>query len=196
MTNKLVTSCQGIPACQFAVSDPPRELGPLINRLQSSITAYEKQNPEQTRAYYTDRRYYGRENNYNRHRDRNYRNYDRNRDRDRNRLRFPLRHRPRCFVCGREDCRSWKHSAEEREESKAKFKATNKDKFNRFDNRFDKRLNQYIADFEDDVMDSEEELEETFQALAIDAIDANPEMPDKSTQLGIDHFYTSLGQVE
>jgi hypothetical protein len=42
----------------------------------------------------------------------------------------------------------------------------------------------------------EEELEETFQALAIDAIDVNPEMPDKSMQLGIDHFYTSFGQVE
>ena len=42
LTNKLVTSCQGIYVCQFAILDPPQELGPLINKLQSSITAYEK----------------------------------------------------------------------------------------------------------------------------------------------------------
>jgi hypothetical protein len=45
LANKLVMSCQGIPACQIAISDPPTELGPLINKLQSSIIAYEKQNP-------------------------------------------------------------------------------------------------------------------------------------------------------
>ena len=30
------------------MSDPPQELGPLINKLQSSIIAYKKQNPKQT----------------------------------------------------------------------------------------------------------------------------------------------------
>jgi hypothetical protein len=45
MSNKLVTACEGIPACQIAVSDPPRELGPLISKLQSSITSHEKLHP-------------------------------------------------------------------------------------------------------------------------------------------------------
>ena len=66
LTNKLVTACQAIPACQYAVADPPRELGLLISKLQSSIIAYEKQNPEHSQAYYTDRRYYGKNNNQDR----------------------------------------------------------------------------------------------------------------------------------
>ncbi|KAI1003750.1 hypothetical protein K3495_g4457 [Podosphaera aphanis] len=39
---KLVTACQGVPACRFAVSDPPSSLGAFVNKLQSSIIAYEK----------------------------------------------------------------------------------------------------------------------------------------------------------
>ena len=193
LTNKLVTSCQGIHACQFAVSDPPQELGPLINKLQSSITAYEKQNPEQVRAYYTDRRYHGKDNN-DRYRGNQYRTRprDQNRDRDRTRSRFTPRNK-RCFVCDKEGCRSWNHTQEERNESKAKFKATNRDKFSRFDDHFDKRLNQYIAEYEDDDTDSDEELEEAFQTLTIDA---NTGPIDKNTQIHIDHFFTSFGQIE
>ena len=48
-------------------------------------------------------------------------------------------------------------------------------------------------DYEDDDIDSEEELEEAFQALTIDA---SHEATDKNLQLDIDHFYTSFGQVE
>ena len=52
--NKIVTSCQGIPACRYAVSDPPDNFGALINKLQSSITAYEKEHAEKTQAFFTD----------------------------------------------------------------------------------------------------------------------------------------------
>ena len=31
--NKVVTACQGSPACRFAVSDPPTDFGALINKL-------------------------------------------------------------------------------------------------------------------------------------------------------------------
>jgi hypothetical protein len=41
--NKIITSCQGSPACRYAVSDPPDDLGQLVNKLQSSITTYEKE---------------------------------------------------------------------------------------------------------------------------------------------------------
>ena len=37
-------SCQGIPAYQIAILDPLDKLGPFINKLQSLITAYKKQN--------------------------------------------------------------------------------------------------------------------------------------------------------
>jgi hypothetical protein len=138
-------SCQGILACQFAISDPPRELGPLINKLQSSITAYEKQNPDQIQAYYTDRRYYGKETSRDKYRTQSYepnrdhtRSYEPNRDQTR--PRFPRK--PRCFVCNKEGCRSWKHTEEEREESKTKFKTANRGRFSKFDDRFNRRLNQ------------------------------------------------------
>ncbi|KAI1005023.1 hypothetical protein K3495_g3196 [Podosphaera aphanis] len=42
--DKLVTACQGVPACRFAVLDPPSSLGAFVNKLQSSIIAYEKEN--------------------------------------------------------------------------------------------------------------------------------------------------------
>ena len=48
-------------------------------------------------------------------------------------------------------------------------------------------------DYKDDDINLEEELKEAFQVLAIDV---SPEMTDKNTQLNIDYFYTSFGQVE
>ena len=41
--NKIVSSCQGHPAYQIAVSDPPTTLRELINKLQLAITTYEKE---------------------------------------------------------------------------------------------------------------------------------------------------------
>jgi hypothetical protein len=54
--SKLITACQGIPACRYAVSDPPDNLRLLVNKLQSSITAYKKEveKQTQTQAYFTD----------------------------------------------------------------------------------------------------------------------------------------------
>jgi hypothetical protein len=55
--NKLVTACQGSPACRYAVSDPPADLGSLINKLQSSITSYEKEQ-ESTETFFIYLRYH------------------------------------------------------------------------------------------------------------------------------------------
>jgi len=52
--NKIVTSCQGIPACRYAVSDPLNNLRALINKLQLSIIAYEKEHVEKTQAFFID----------------------------------------------------------------------------------------------------------------------------------------------
>lgn len=40
--NKLIMACQSSPVCKYDVSDPPADLGQLINKLKSSITNYEK----------------------------------------------------------------------------------------------------------------------------------------------------------
>jgi len=56
--NKVVTACQGVPACRYAVVDPPTDFGTLLNKLQSSITAYEKeQQLLGAGSFYTDRKY-------------------------------------------------------------------------------------------------------------------------------------------
>ena len=57
--SKIVTACQGSPACRYAVSEPPDDLGQLINKLRSSIISYKKEQ-QGTEAFFTDRRYYSR----------------------------------------------------------------------------------------------------------------------------------------
>jgi hypothetical protein len=183
LINKLVTACQSIPTCQFAISDPPSELGPLINKIQSSITAYKKQNPDQTQAYYTDRRYYKKGINQSR--------YNRRNRQDLYQPNFPPQYKPRCFVCNKEEYKLWNHSLEEIEESKARFKATNKGNFNKFDNCFNKHLSQYIAKYKDNIdIDSEEEIEEAFQLLAIEtSLSCTTSTDENNTS----QFYTSFG---
>jgi len=108
-----------VPACRYAISDPPADLGTLVNKLQSAIIAYGKEkdiDKTQTQVYFTNRRYYRED------------NFKSNRNRDRNR---PYnRPTPRCVVCKKEGCRSWKHPKKEQEESKNKFfKDMFKDRF-------------------------------------------------------------------
>jgi hypothetical protein len=179
LTNKLVTACQEIKACQYATADPPEKLGPLISKLQSSIIAWEKQNPEQSRVYYTDRRYYGQK------------NYTRGESRFRKPI---IRDKPRCFVCGKEDCRSYKHPKDEQDESRERFRRTNKNKFAKFNDRdrLDSRIKQYIADYEGIDSDSEDELEELFEALTVDASSVNA----GNTSNDVDHYFALFGQVK
>ncbi|TQS37728.1 hypothetical protein Golomagni_01788 [Golovinomyces magnicellulatus] len=41
--DKLITACQGVPACRYAIANPPTKIGELLNNLQNSITAYEEE---------------------------------------------------------------------------------------------------------------------------------------------------------
>ena len=56
--DKLISSCQGVLACRYAVADPPAEVGALITKLQSSIMAVEKEDTTNHGVYFTDRRYH------------------------------------------------------------------------------------------------------------------------------------------
>jgi hypothetical protein len=110
--NKIITACQGVPACRIAVSDPPPGIGPLVNKLQSSITSYEKEQ-ESSEAFFTDRRYH-RSTSDGRLRSRPSFNTNRT-----------SRNSKGCFICKKPNCHSWKHTLEEQEEHKAKFRANN-----------------------------------------------------------------------
>jgi hypothetical protein len=112
--NKVVTTCQGHPACRLAVADPPNEPGQLMNKLRSSITTYEKeQQLNSTETYFTDRKYHSNNNRYDRRngnhdhnhgRRDNFRSSFKPRDNSRPRPRFSLTNS--YFICKKPGCRS------------------------------------------------------------------------------------------
>ena len=152
LRDRLLNACRDYPACSFACFKPAATLPALINDLQSSITTYEKANgpanqpsafiqsddeDDDPRAHYTNRQY---------HRSGprpSYRSGYRSGYQPRNRHpRFSPNNKPKtCFVCKKVGCWSTKHSEEEREKSKAQFRA-------RFGKRFDDHASQYIVDIE------------------------------------------------
>ncbi|RKF60480.1 hypothetical protein OnM2_050041 [Erysiphe neolycopersici] len=155
--DEMITACQGVPACKYAVADPPENLGALLNKLHSSIIAHEKENSEQT-AFFTDRRYF------------NNQSARRNR-----RSSVSNNPNPRCYVCHKENCRSWNHKEQEKEACKAKFRYMLKGRLNSRpfnDKHFQDRFRQYTMDCEFSDIDNEdvqkEELDEVFDSLAID----------------------------
>jgi hypothetical protein len=58
LRNKLISACQTLPACQYACYKQAENLSSLIEDFQSSITAWEKANPQENNTFFTDRRYY------------------------------------------------------------------------------------------------------------------------------------------
>jgi len=108
--DKLVDAYQGVPACRYTLSNPPKDIGELINKLQSAIIAYKKEkgidNTQiQPQVYFTNRQYYT-ENRTNGNRptyqNRDYHRPSGNRSIHRDRDR-PTLH---CFICKKEGCRS------------------------------------------------------------------------------------------
>lgn len=117
--NKLINACQKIPACQYACFKPADSLAGLINDLRSSIITYTKANP--TEAIFTGRRYHK----FGRKRCDNFQS-------SWSRPTRPYNRKKKCFVCLKEGCWSSKHTREERDESRKRFKE-------RFGRRFDKK---------------------------------------------------------
>ena len=141
LQDKIVTACQGSPACRYAVSDPPAHLGTLLHKLQSSITTYEKeQSLGATETFFTDRRYYRRS-------DQRFRGGQSQQSRT---PRFglprsqsgPNRRQGVCFICRKEECRSWKHPQREQDEFKTKFRARNLCNFDPKTRNLDDKFNR------------------------------------------------------
>jgi hypothetical protein len=205
--NKIVTACQGTPACRYAVSSSLTDLGQLLNNLQSSITAWEKeQEPPQNdgTAFFTDRRFLSR----NQHdRRRGGRQHSSGRD-----YASPVRHSkpnynrstPRsCFICKKPDCRSWKHTPEEQDAKKARFKARNISRFSNktrssrdFDRRFTIAYLQHVANAEGkiDGDGNEDELSEEFEALLADVDVEDVDVDVKPAVKGT-AWFTTVGSL-
>ncbi len=120
--NKLINACQNFPTCQYTCFKPADSLAGLINNLCSSIITYTQANST-SKVFFTDQRYHK----YDRH----FENYHSNRTQPRS---SDNRKRKKCFVCLKEGCWSFKHTKEERDKSR-----------NRFKKRFDPRFNRKAA---------------------------------------------------
>ncbi|CAD6501087.1 BgTH12-06786 [Blumeria graminis f. sp. triticale] len=102
-----------------------------------------------------------------------------------------------CYICGKEECRSGKHTNDEREGSKAKFRTSLKEKLgSRFvdGNCFNKRYKQYIVDCEgdDESYADSDEFEDAFQALEIEIQGNNINAREIDET---DVFLTSFGNI-
>jgi hypothetical protein len=139
--NKLINACQNVIACQYACFKLSDSLIDLINDLRSSIIIYQKINStnfsETFETFFTDRRYHK---NFSSRIDNFSSRVNQNR-RFQNR-RFQNRSKRKCFVCQKKECWFIKHSKDEREIVKQKFK-------NRFFNQMNKRIDQYIFEYEE-----------------------------------------------
>lgn len=125
---KLVSACSGVPACHAPVINPPPDIGSLMNVLQSAAMAYEQERKNvassflgddtDNEAYYTDRHY--RRNTPNTCGGGAYRGPQRRYNPDTYKKDGKQKS---CWVCKGPNCRSWKHTPEEREAEKARYKS-------------------------------------------------------------------------
>ncbi len=154
--NKLINACQKISACQYACFKLSDSLTGLINDLKSSIVIYQKAHFIEFSfliefiTHFIDRRYH-RNFSFRITQNREYQNRKYQNRRHQNR-RNQNRTKKVCFVCQKDECWSTKHTKDEREEAKRKFR-------NRFVDQMNKRIDQYIAEYEE--LDSDENDQNT-----------------------------------
>jgi hypothetical protein len=197
--NKIVTACQGSPACRYAVADPPADLGGLVHKLQSSITSYEKEQ-ESTETFYTDRRYYPKDRPGTRSRapiQRPNRFNSHHTNRPNSRFSAPNQ----CFVCKKEGCRSWKHSEKEQAAEEARFRSSYQERFKPspgpdFEKRFQRSFRQYVMNYEGDDPDSDPGELDTFETLFMaNSTDSDPEIDPERQEQDTEAFFTSIGSL-
>jgi hypothetical protein len=127
--NKLINACQNVFVCQYVCFKLSDSLIDLINDLRSSIIIYQKDNSinfiETFETFFIDKRYH--------------KNFSLRLDNFSFRINQNRRYssKKKCFVCQKEECWSIKHSKDERETTKQKFK-----------NRFFIRIDHYIFEYE------------------------------------------------
>src|SRR5258706_15075914 len=161
---------------------------------------YEKQQELSPETFFTDRRYHGR----------NLNSGTASQSSSRPVFNNPIRFRPPsnrqqqgiCFICKKADCRSWKHTPQEQEETRTKYKYNTLSRFTPNtrppDTRFNRSYQQYVTDFEDNESSFENDVgSDLFEALLLDdnnegdtATEQTTNTPSTSTV-----FFTSCGPL-
>jgi hypothetical protein len=142
--NKFINACRNVFVCEYACFKFSDSLIDLINDLRSSIIFHQKTNSiiETFETFFIDKRY---------HKNLSLRI-------NQNRLYLSKK---KCFVCHKEKCWSIKHSKDERELVKQKFK-------NRFFSQMNKRIYQYTSKYEKTNLLSSSYSENDFDTNLID----------------------------
>jgi hypothetical protein len=176
--DRLIKAYERSTPCQGALLDPPFNLADLVNKIQSSISLYEV-NHKRTGTYTAtadiesddednNEAYFGADRKYQSNR-RRFQPRSFNRPSYRN-SGSTSNSRGRCWVYKKEDCRSFKHTEEEQQEAKAKWRAGLVARDNgdpkTFGRRFAKGFRAYTTECEGD---SEEEITSQISALMMDA---------------------------
>ena len=93
----------------------------------------------------------------------------------------------RCYVCQKENCRSWRHTDAERDKAKEEYKTQFS---NRFKDRFKDQFKQYIVECESEEEDPED-FDEIFETLITDInSELNFDKPQPSTT-----YLTTFGDL-
>jgi len=114
LIHAVMRACRGVPELEFALFTPATTFEELASKLRSSIATYENrkangQFPIDSDTYYTDRRY--------QRRDRGDK-YGQGRPRGQR----PSPWKKKCWICNKDNCRSYKHSDEEQRNAKQKWR--------------------------------------------------------------------------
>lgn len=170
LRDKVLDACRGIPATAAACSNPAQQFGALINQLKASILTYESiPGAKHSHQYaaednmvdelFTDRRFHRRDN-WTRKR------YNGRRDTHQGDKPVSASRPFRCFVCGKPDCRSDRHTRDEREAAWKKYRA---EVTPRLSQRLDNKARQFITAYEGPTSDREEDDMDTILQQIIDA---------------------------
>ncbi|EED14740.1 conserved hypothetical protein [Talaromyces stipitatus ATCC 10500] len=136
----ITRACQSTPEMGEALSEPTSSFQTIVSKLRAragvvqrkeSAGQYMVDKVNNPQVFYTDRKFIGHTNRHDYPRSRQ--EYQRKNRDDAKQLRKSDR---RCFICHQENCRSWKHSEEERREARDRY-----DRYRQVDGR--KKLSTY-----------------------------------------------------
>ena len=117
---KLLHACRDLPTCIYACCKPADEINSLINKLEISITTYERQQKKGANSIFTDCRYHPQKYSYQSCKQTPFRqnNYQEPPRTTTSRRLFDKHttHNRKCFICDRTGCWSTKHSRKEWDE--------------------------------------------------------------------------------
>ena len=140
LRNKIISSCSNIPVCSAAVLQHTSTIAGLINNIYAAIENNEEAMKAErseplglSTTYFTDRKYHI-----------NRPSSDNNRPSNNN--------RKQCFICGKQNCWSTKHTEKERQDARNKFAK-------RFSNIINKRYDSYVQE-QEGIEDDEKDIDD------------------------------------